>query len=395
MFETRVLSGSNRIDIHRKLRDMGCQERGVEIMGPKAIHRSVYARNLDPRAANIVKQEFLATGGEAAVPWKALDLSEDNSEIIMMGTLTQFNIALKKLDEQPFKLPILADEVRDALKHYDAKPISPWGGRSGTQIMGIINVTPDSFYDGGEAFEAQDAVDKGIEYEKQGADILDIGGESTRPGSQRVAVEDEINRVVPVIEGLSSSVDIPISIDTHKPEVAKAAVEAGASVLNDVYGLREKGMLEAAAELNIPVIIMHMQGTPETMQDDPHYEDVVRGVYAFLLERTEAAIKEGVDPKNIVIDPGIGFGKTIEHNLELIDRIDEFRSMGYPVLLGASRKSMFGDILGKDVEHRLYGSLAAAAIGVDRGVSVIRVHDVEETVDVIRTLVALKKHGNY
>ncbi len=394
MFETRVLSGSSRVDIHRELWDMGCQERGVEIMGPKATHRLVYAKNLDPRAANIVKQEFLATGGEAAVPWKALDLSENSSEIIMMGTLPQFDRVIMKLEEQPFKLTVLAREIQSALKNFETQAPLPWGAPKRTQIMGIINVTPDSFYDGGEAFETKSAVEIGMEFERHGADILDVGGESTRPGSERVTAEEEIKRVIPVIEELSSKADIPISIDTHKPEVARAAVEAGASVINDVYGLRSQGMPETVAELDVPVIIMHMQGTPETMQKDPHYEDVVREVYAFLLERVEIALEAGVKQKNIVIDPGIGFGKNTEHNLELIDRIDEFRSMGYPVLLGASRKSMFKHILNKEVENRLYGSLAVAAIAVDRGVSVLRVHDVEETADVVRTLGAFKKYEN-
>ncbi len=390
MFETRVLSRSCRIDIYRELREMGCQERGVEIMAPKAVHRLVYARGLDPRAANIVKQEFLASGGEAAVPWKSLDLSHGESEIMMMGTLPEFHRTLVKLREQPFKLPILAQEIETALNNFDSLPEPPWGGRPGTQIMGILNVTPDSFYDGG-CWDGKDgAVARGLEMVEQGADIIDIGGESTRPGSKGVTEKEELERVIPVIRELGSSVDIPLSIDTHKPEVARAAVEAGASVVNDVYGLRDQDMLKTVAELDVPVVIMHMQGTPENMQKEPRYDHVVREVYSFLLERTESAVEAGVRPENIVIDPGIGFGKGIEHNLELIDRIDEFRSMGFPVLLGASRKSMFAHILGKEARDRLYGSLAVAAIAADRGVSVLRVHDVAETSDVVRTLEALK-----
>ncbi len=390
MFETRVLSRSCRIDIYRELRKMGCQERGVEIMAPKAIHRLVYARGLDPRAANIVKQEFLAAGGETAVPWKSLDLSQGESEIIMMGTRPEFDRTVVKLREQPFKLPILAHEIETALNNFDSQPKLSWGDRTGTQIMGILNITPDSFYDGGSWDDKDRAVARGLEMMEQGADIIDIGGESTRPGSKGVPEKEELERVIPVIRELRSSVDIPLSIDTHKPEVARAAVEAGAGVVNDVYGLRSEGMLETVAELDVPVVIMHMQGTPESMQKEPHYYDVVREVYSYILERTEAAVEAGVRPENIVIDPGIGFGKGVEHNIDLINRIDEFRSMGFPVLLGASRKSMFAHILGKDVQDRLYGSLAVAAIAVDRGVSVLRAHDVAETVDVVRTVENLK-----
>ncbi len=390
MFETRVLSRSCRIDIYKVLCEMGCQERGVEIMAPKAIHRLVYAGGLDPRAANIVKQEFLAAGGEAAVPWKSLDLSQNESETIMMGTRPVFNRIITKLREQPFKLSILAEEVEAALNNFDRRPKLPWGGRSDTQVMGILNVTPDSFYDGGNFDDKEVAIARGLEMVKQGADIIDIGGESTRPDSKGVSVKKELERVIPVIRELKSSVDVPISVDTHKPEVARAAVDAGAEVINDVYGLRNKDMMKTVAELDVPVVIMHMLGTPEDMQEAPCYEDVVREVYAYLQERTQTAVDAEVRQDNIIIDPGIGFGKTVEHNLELINRIDEFHSLGYPVLLGASRKSMFGHILGKDVEDRLYGSLAVAAIAAERGVSVLRVHDIPPTVDVVRTIEALE-----
>ncbi|MFO8110523.1 MAG: dihydropteroate synthase [Thermoplasmata archaeon] len=388
MFKTRVLSLKG---IEKELRGMRCDPRGVEIMSPKAEFRLVRARGLDPRGANILKQECLAAGAEAAVSWAALSFSEEKSEVIMMATLAQYGRVLRKLKEQPFDLPVLASEIERALEYFDDPKRPPMPG-SGTRVMGILNVTPDSFYDGGRYTHTTDAVQRGLAMVQQGADIIDIGGESTRPGSRRLSVEEEAQRVVPVIEKLSRKTDVRISVDTHDPSVAEEAVDAGASMINDVYGLRAEGMTETAASLDVPVVIMHMQGTPETMQKDPHYDDVIGEIYGFLKHMTLKAEDAGVSPDNIIIDPGIGFGKKLVHNLEIISRLEEFNSMGYPVLLGASRKSFLGEILGKEAEERLYGSLGIAAVAVQKKVGILRVHDVKETLDVVRSVQALKHY---
>lgn len=387
MFETRVLSGRFA---GRELRAMKCDPRGIEIMSPKAEYLLVKARGLDPRGANILKQECLAAGAEAAVSWAALSLSGEPSDVIIMGNLSQYERILRKLNEQPFGLSQLSNEIRMALKHFENPKEPPVSGK-GTRIMGILNVTPDSFYDGGSYNDTHSAVQRGLNMAQLGADIIDVGGESTRPGSGGVPVEEELNRVIPVIERLSQETDVCISVDTRVPAVAERAVDAGASMINDINGLRGQGMLETAATLDVPVVIMHMQGVPGTMQESPSYEDVMDEIYGFLLERAAKAEEAGFSSDNIIIDPGIGFGKTFEHNVEILSRLEEFNSMGYPLLLGASRKRFLGDILGKGADGRLYGSLGIAAVAVQKGVSILRVHDVEETLDVIRAVEALKR----
>lgn len=392
MFQTRILSIFGEQRMRSLLEKLGCEERGVEIMAPKAEHKLVYAKGLDPRAANIVKQEFLAAGGEVAVSWEALNISEKSSEIIMMGTVTQYRRVLKKLKEQPFDLNILAEEVESAIHNYDEPPCLPWRSKE-TEIMGILNVTPDSFHDGGRFDTKKQAVNRALEMIDEGADIIDIGGESTRPGSERISTREEKERVVPVIKEISDLADVPISIDTYKPEVAEAAVNAGADIVNDVFGLRTKGMSEKISELDVPVIIMHMQGRPKTMQKDPTYEDVITDISSFFLERVEAAVEAGIDSDKIILDPGIGFGKKLKHNLEILCRLEEFNSLGFPILLGVSRKSFLGDILNKPSEKRLFGSLAVASLAVEKNVRVLRVHDISQTLDIIKTVNSIQKYS--
>ncbi|MBI3771998.1 MAG: dihydropteroate synthase [Gammaproteobacteria bacterium] len=252
------------------------------------------------------------------------------------------------------------------------------------QIMGILNVTPDSFSDGGCYVAPEIAVERALAMVEEGADIIDIGGESTRPGAQPVTVVDEIARVVPVIKAIRQHSNVPISVDTSKPAVMRAAVAAGASMINDVRALQEEGALAAAAELNVPVCLMHMQGEPRTMQADPHYDDVVAEVFHFLEQRINAALAAGIARHHLLIDPGFGFGKTLAHNLLLLKELNRFKALGVPLLVGISRKAMIGQILGKPVEQRLYGSLAAAVLALSQGADILRVHDVAATVDVLR-----------
>ena len=256
-------------------------------------------------------------------------------------------------------------------------------------VMGILNVTPDSFYDGGEHYDLVDTQKRVDTMINEGVEIIDIGGESTRPGSKPVTAEKELERVIPAIEYISKEYDVPISIDTQKSEVAKKAIQAGACIVNDVGGLRNEDMISVIAEMKVPVIMMHMQGTPENMQKNPQYSDVVEDIKEWLEERIIAAEKAGIKRSDIIVDPGIGFGKNLKHNLELLGRLNEFKGMAGGVLLGASRKSFIAMMTGNEDGDRLTGSLSAAIMGATGGVDILRVHDVKETRKTIDTINAL------
>ncbi len=251
------------------------------------------------------------------------------------------------------------------------------------QVMGILNVTPDSFSDGGEFLAADSALIQAKKMVADGAAIIDVGGESTRPGAAIVPVDEEIARVVPVIEAIQAEIDIPISIDTSKPEVMRAAVKAGAGLINDVQALQTEGALVAAKELGVPVCLMHAQGTPQNMQDNPQYEDVVNDVNEFLLERVEVCEQAGISRERIILDPGFGFGKRASHNLRLMKHLNTLINQGLPVLVGVSRKSIIGALLNVSVEERLAGSLSLATIAVWQGAKIVRSHDVGETLQAI------------
>jgi len=270
------------------------------------------------------------------------------------------------------------------------KNIVGWpGGRldfsAGCVVMGVLNVTPDSFSDGGQFLDTDKAIEHGLKMAAEGAAIIDIGGESTRPSSAPVSADEQIKRVIPVISGLRGKIDVLISIDTYKVEVAKAALEVGASMINDITALSDERMGELVAERQVPVVLMHIQGTPATMQMEPKYKNVVKEVLEFLLDRAKRAEQFGIAKERIFIDPGIGFGKTLEHNLLLLRNIDKFVVSGYRVLIGPSRKSFIGKLTGKEKPaERIFGTAASVALCVAAGVSIVRVHDVAEMVDVIK-----------
>lgn len=251
-------------------------------------------------------------------------------------------------------------------------------------IMGVVNVTPDSFSDGGSFDSAQAAVDHALRLVEQGADLLDVGGESTRPGAGPVDESEELRRVLPVVEALAARAGVPVSIDTAKPSVMRAALAAGASMVNDVLALRADGALDAVAEAGAAAVLMHMRGEPRTMQQDPHYDDVVADVHRFLADRILACQFAGIDRARLIVDPGFGFGKTLAHNLDLLRGMDRFATLGVPVLAGLSRKAIIGAITGRDApRERLHGSVAAALLAVQKGAAIVRVHDVAATRDAL------------
>jgi dihydropteroate synthase len=258
------------------------------------------------------------------------------------------------------------------------------------KVMGIVNVTPDSFSDGGRHFAPQAAIDHAMRLIEEGADILDIGGESTRPGAAQVSAPEELDRVIPVIEGLRD-ISIPISIDTYKPEVMRAALEAGAVMVNDVNALQSAGALDTVVKTAAAICLMHKQGVPQNMQQQPQYQEIITEISSFLRGRIAAATKAGIPLERLIIDPGFGFGKSLEHNLTLLKNLHTFTLLGVPVLAGLSRKSMLGAITGNVVGDRVAASVAAALIAVQRGASIVRVHDVHETVDALRVWSAIEK----
>ena len=262
------------------------------------------------------------------------------------------------------------------------------------RVMGIVNVTPDSFSDGGAHDTLEAAVAHGLRLAGEGADVLDVGGESTRPGADEVDIAEELRRVIPVIERLARETALPISIDTSKPEVMRAAVAAGAGMINDVYALRRDGALDAAASLGVPVVLMHMQGEPRGMQATPAYDDVVAEVHRFLAERIFAAEMAGIAKKQLVVDPGFGFGKNLAHNLALLAQLERFSELGVAVLAGLSRKQSIGELTGRDdPRERVHGSVAAHLIAAQRGATLLRVHDVAATVDALKVWNAVAAVG--
>ncbi|QSG10258.1 dihydropteroate synthase [Halapricum desulfuricans] len=349
---------------------------GVWRMRGKGVHRAVKTR-VQPRQAQYLKEELLSLGGECAISGLN-NQDEEPLDVVMMATMAQFKRLVGKLDGQPYGLSPLADRLREHLG-IGVEPDRrgyPWEDR--TAIMGVLNVTPDSFHDGGEYDAVEDAVARAETMVDNGVDIVDVGGESTRPGAEPVPAEEEIDRVVPVIERIAE-LDVAVSIDTRKAVVAAAALEAGADILNDVSGLEDPEMRHLAAEHDVPVVVMHSIDTPVDPDREIEYDDVVEDALDQLKERVLLAEKAGLDRAQILVDPGVGFGKTPAEDFELLGRIGEFKALGCPVLVGHSHKSMFGHV-GLEADERMAATIAGTALATERGVDVIRVHDVEENV---------------
>lgn len=291
-----------------------------------------------------------------------------------------------------FSAPSHASSIRgEALLEYsNLQPKECHSSPLATKVMGILNVTPDSFSDGGLFLSPTAAISQARRMFEEGAEIIDVGGESTRPGAKPVSVQQEMDRTIPVIEGIRAEMAVSISIDTSHPQVMREAVSAGAEMINDIRALRVEGAMDAALDLGAPICLMHMQGQPQTMQETPGYENVVEEVHDFLLARVALCEKHGIPRHGLCIDPGFGFGKTLAHNLRLLAHLNRFVDTGIPVLVGLSRKSMIGTILDKPIEGRLFGSVAAALIAADKGAAILRVHDVGPTVDALKILNAVK-----
>lgn len=358
---------------------------GVEIMAPKAVMRVIKVSGVDSAALNILKQEMLSVGGDCAVSWDAFIRRRKNADGLIMGTVAQIDRLCEKLDKQPLGLSALAGMIRRLERDYEKNDFVLRAGkyrlnlRKRAHIMGILNVTPDSFSDGGVFFDKDSAIERALDMESQGADVIDIGGESTRPGAKTVSADEECERVIPVIRSVAKRVRIPISIDTSKSEVAKRALDCGAVMVNDITGLKgDPKVARVAQRHKAAVVVMHMKGTPRTMQKSPWYKDLVSEITVSLRQSIKAAKDSGISDDRIVVDPGIGFGKRLGDNLALLKRLGEFKSLGYPVMVGPSRKSFIGKISGAEVSKRIFGTAAAVALAIENGADIVRVHDVKE-----------------
>ncbi|HUW22522.1 MAG TPA: dihydropteroate synthase [bacterium] len=394
--QVRIISIDDSPSARSEMGKIGVHETGVRIMEKKAFFYSIKVENVKNQAANIIKQEMLSLGGETAVSRDVLNFSRKKSDVLLLGTEKQFRELIVKLSRQPFALPLLSQEIKKVLSNYQKRDfkLSSKGhtlqlGKR-TLIMGVLNVTPDSFYDGGRYGNLRKAVERALEMVEEGADIIDIGGESSRPGANSVEEKEELERVIPVIKKLSSRIRVPVSIDTYKSGVAKKAIDAGASIVNDISALRmDEKMAKVIESSGVPVCLMHMQGTPRNMQRNPRYKDVVSEIFAFLRERIDFCEQAGIDIEKTIVDPGIGFGKTVLHNLEILKKLDQFKSLGRPIIIGVSRKSLIGKVLQLEPEERLEGSLASAIWCMTKGASILRVHDVRETKRAIKMVEAI------
>jgi len=390
---------NNQEEAIAELKKVQVDPTSIKFMAPKMNQLVLKVKDLDVRAANVLKQEMLAKGAEAAVAKWASSFSQPTTDVLLIGTLKQFKLVLKKLKVQPYGLKSLALEVEQLLKGWQKKltPIRcgsyslPLGQK--TLVMGILNVTPNSFSDGGLFLDQQQAIKRGLEIAAEGADIIDVGGESTRPGAEPVSESEELKRVIPVIAALAEKVNVPISVDTSKAKVAQEALKNGATIVNDVTGFKGDPKMAAvlASHPNIAAIAMHIKGEPKTMQLNPVYKDLVAEILAYLRESVKIAVTAGLPATNIFIDPGFGFGKTVAHNLEILKRLKEFKSLGQPLAVGTSRKSTIGYVLGGlPVSERLEGTAATVCAAILNGADLVRVHDVKEMVRVAKMTDAIK-----
>jgi dihydropteroate synthase len=371
----------NLKDAKTAVETVGVSSDVKEMMAEKTVFRVLEIEEVSSPAANVIKQVAISRGSDAVVHKKVIKNDVEKSTVLLPGTIRELMLISDELKKQPFGLAEIGDEILQMLKSESTREVF--------SIMGVLNVTPDSFSDGGDYFDENDAKVRFGEIEKEGADIIDVGAESSRPGSARLEVEEELNRLKSVFPLFEKS-SISVSIDTYKSEVAEAALGSGAEIVNDISALRmDNRMVEVLRDHGAKVVLMHMKGTPETMQDEPSYNDVVREIGEFFKERIEFCLSSGIEEDKIILDPGIGFGKRQEDNLTILSRIEEFTSYGLPILIGTSRKSFIGRITGADAKNRLDASLSTAVYSYLKGVSIFRVHDVRQTKNALSVIYAI------
>jgi len=384
-------------EIAALMRRMKVDPYGIKIMVPKALTFLMRLDALSNVAANILKQEMLSLGGDAAITKDAITGKVKKTDCLLIGNLSQFRSLHSKLSFQPFGLAKLSQIISLGLSNYQRDNFTLELGRhklklrdNCPKIMGIINLTPDSFSgDGlyqtkGRRPKADDIIKYAQKIVAEGADIIDLGGESSRPGAKALPIKEELKRTIPVVKILAKKIKVPISIDTYKPEVAKQALDQGAVLVNDISGLRNPEMAKVIAGYKAGVIIMHMKGVPQSMQKNPRYTCLLEEITAYLDKAINKAVASGIDRQKIIIDPGIGFGKTAEHNLAVLKQLKSLRILGRPILAGVSRKSFIGKILNLPADERINGTLASCVIAAENGASILRVHDVKKVKEALK-----------
>ena len=398
-YKIRQVFINTKEEAFAEFKKIGSTAEGAKIMSDKYINIAIRVDGVENKAVNILKQEMLVRNGDVAVSRNAMYSSGEKSDIIIFGTQKNLRSFMDKIRLQPFGLKAMSIELDEFLnsleknKSQNTFRISKniFDIKNGTVVMGILNATPDSFFDGGKYSNFKDACSRADKIASEGAHIIDVGGMSTRPGSEPVSLNEEAERTIPLISHIKKNHDILISIDTFRSEVAEMAVKEGAEIINDISGLvLDEKMKQVAAQTGASLVLMHMKGTPENMQDNPVYEDVIGEIYDFFRAQTNIALNAGVKREKIIIDPGLGFGKTPEHNFKIIKRLSDFKSLGYPILAGASRKSFTGILLKLPPDERLEGSLAAAVLCVLNGADILRVHDVKETIRALNLVKAIQ-----
>ena len=363
---------------------IGVDSYGIEAMASKTLNINILLKDKSCKVANIIKQEMLSIGGDAAVARGSVACSIPSTDILIMGTLKQISALINKIEKQPFGLKSIAENISEILKNSGQKEyILKTSQREivlgkKTIVMGILNVTPDSFSDGGLFCNSQTAVDRAMQMIGEGADIIDIGGESSRPGAKPVDAKTELARVIPIIEKLVQKTKTTVSIDTTKAKVAKIALAAGAEIVNDISALNgDKKMAGIVRSAGAALILMHMRGNPQSMQkDNLVYDDLMGEITSYLKTSIEKAMKAGIDKKSLVIDPGIGFGKTVYDNYKIIKNLAELKGLGFPIMIGPSRKSFIGKVIGGEPHERVEGTAAAITAAIINGAQIVRVHDV-------------------
>jgi dihydropteroate synthase len=384
-------------DLKRHLGELDLSAEDIEKLSDSFLYFTIKLEGIDTRAANIMKTTLETLGGGIAMNRGALEFTQRETNVILSGSRRTLQLLAARLKGQSYGLDGVSAEILSCINSSN-RTIS-WGARTldfthKTYVMGILNCTPDSFYPGSRSATLKEAMKNAREMIDAGVDIIDVGGESTRPGSEPVPEDEEIRRVIPVVQALRSESGVMVSVDTRRKEIAERALDAGADIINDISGLRHsEDLARLVARRKVPIVLMHMRGTPKTMQKTPHYKNAISEILRELQQSIAAAIGAGIAPEMIIVDPGIGFGKRIQDNLRIIRELASLKSLAFPILVGLSRKSFIGEILDRPVEKRLIGTVTANTLAILNGANIIRVHDVSDAVEMVKIIDSVRRIG--